>query len=214
MAWTNASLTTGIQNWMEYTASDFVANIPRIISNAENRIIRESNLRAFNFTATGTMTSGIDTITLPTSLVSIRELRLPTTAGVLEQRHETWLREYWPFASNQAEPKYYGLVDAVSLRLAPVPNTGYTYNLSFKAHPTGLAGSTDGTWLTNHADEVVLYACCYEAALYMRQFGIGDDTSARAQVDVWEARYKTALQALRLEHEGQGYREERDTGDR
>ena len=214
MAWTNAALTTAIQNWMEFTASDFVAAIPDIILLAERRIYRDTNLRTFNYTATGTLTSGTDTVTLPTGLISVREMRLPTTGTVLEQRHETWLREYWPFSSNQAEPQYYGLVDAVSLRIAPVPDGTYTYNINYKGHPSGLAGSTDGTWISTHANDLLLYASLIEAAHFMKQFGMGDDTSARAQIDVWETKYQNALIAFRREHEGQAYTEERETGDK
>lgn len=214
MPWSLSALASALTQWTENSSTDFTAVVSDIVRLAETRIVRETNLPAFNVTVTGTFSSGTNTITLPTDVSSFRQIRLTTISGPghLLQRHEAFLDEYWPNTSNTAEPKYYAFKDVTTLKVAPNPDSGYTYNISYKSHPTKLSGASDGTWLSNHADDVLLYACIVESLMYQKNYLRAD--ISKQEIDYWEERYQRALADFRKEYEGQGYTAEYRVGDR
>ena len=55
---TYAELKSLIQNYLENTESTFVTDLPQIIQQAENRILRTVRLPVFRKNVGGTMTSG------------------------------------------------------------------------------------------------------------------------------------------------------------
>lgn len=188
---THANLRSAIQTYMENTASDFVADLDNIIQTAEERIQRELDLDFYIQTVTGTLGSSTEILTKPTDLETVRSFYVFTTAGRmvgLQRKHESFCREYWATPTLDAFPRYYADVDEASFLIAPTPDQAYTYNLNYKAQATGIATSTAGTWLSQHAPDVLLFACLAEAARYMKQ---PPDVIA-----VWEAKYKEAAAAL------------------
>ena len=212
MAWTNASLTTALQRFTENTSTDFINSIPDLIRLAETRVFRETNLRIYNNTATGTLTSGTNTVTLPTDLSYMRSFTLATlSSSPLLEKHETFLKEYWPQASNTDEPIYFTFVDRTTAKVAPTPDSPYTYNINYRAQPTGLANSTDGTWLSIHGDDVLLYACIVEAHKFLKHMGT---PGKKGDIDYWEESYQRSLLQFRDQHEGRTYSQEYRIGEK
>lgn len=212
MAWTFDSLSSAILAWNETNSTDFVANVSNFIRLAETRIYRDTNLRITVNSVTGSLTSGVQEYALPTTFISTVELTLPTVgAGALEMRHQTWLKEAYKTA-NQAQPKYFGLVTN-NFMVAPTPNTTYSYVLSYKAHPEFLGTSTNGTWVSRNAEDLLLKACMVEATKFNKHMN-PIEAQGPSETGAWERDYLIALDRFRVEHEGKGYTEERDRGDK
>lgn len=196
MAWTYASLTSAIKTWMENTSTDFSQSVDSIILLGEQRINRDVALRVFQFTASGSTTTAI-TLAFPTNLQTVRSVRVTDPNGreqLLLEKHESYLNEFWPDISQTGTPKYWAVANA-NLRLAPTPTTGVSYKIEYTANSTGLAGATDGTWISTHLPDLLLYACLAEASLYEKESGQEGDAA------VWEQRYQNALVGVKLAHE-------------
>lgn len=213
MAITYDALTTFIQRQTGNTASDFIASIPNFIRNAEQRIIRETNLPVYHYEATGTFSAGTATYALPTDVRTISSLRLTTVAGPghLLMKHESFIEEYWPRTSLTTDPQYYALHGVASIKVAPTPGATLEYRLNYTAHPTYLSSDSDSTWLSAHAEEVLVAGTMVEAYQAMKHFGQdGSDTG----VTYWEKAYARAIQSFKNERQGAGLRSEYKIGDR
>ena len=66
MSWTFTTLKTAIQDYTQNTESTFVTNLPTLIVQAENRIIKSTQLPNFRKNVTGSLTSGNSYLTAPT----------------------------------------------------------------------------------------------------------------------------------------------------
>ena len=67
---TYAELKSLIQNYLENTESTFVTDLPQIIQQAENRILRTVKLPVFRKNVSGTLTSGNEYLATPTDFLS------------------------------------------------------------------------------------------------------------------------------------------------
>ena len=66
MAYTFTTLKTAIQDYTQNTETTFVTNLPTLIVQAENRIIKSVELPNFRKNVTGTLTSGNPYLSTPT----------------------------------------------------------------------------------------------------------------------------------------------------
>ena len=66
MSWTFTTLKSAIQDYTENTEATFVADLPTIIVQAENRIVKSVELPAFRKNVTGNLTANNSYLTTPT----------------------------------------------------------------------------------------------------------------------------------------------------
>ena len=66
MRWTFTTLKSAIQDYTQNTESTFVSNLPTLIVQAENRIIKSVELPNFRKNVTGTLTSTNPYLSAPT----------------------------------------------------------------------------------------------------------------------------------------------------
>ncbi len=65
MSWTFTTLKTAIQDYTQNTESTFVTNLPTLIVQAENRIVKSVELPNFRKNVTGSLTSGNQYLSTP-----------------------------------------------------------------------------------------------------------------------------------------------------
>jgi hypothetical protein len=198
---TYAELVAKIQVWWESDETAFLAEIDTFIEHGELRIYRSVDLdtaKKGNASA-GVITQGIDVITLPPDVVTIRYVHLVDSGGfvlfpILEQKDLSFLRDYAPDNSVEGVPKYYAWFDDDTLILAPTPDattaTG-TFNVQYTYRPTQLSGSQTTTWLSLNVPDLLFYSCMLDAL-----------TFEKAEADTiadYTAKYQQALQAVLLE---------------
>ena len=180
MSWTNATLTTAIQDYMESTESSLVTNIPNFIKATEEKILKSVQLDLFRKNVTGSATApaaGVPNsyLTMPAGFLSPFSLALVDSSGnynYLLQKHVSFIRDYTPSSLTSGTPKYYAEFDSTSFIIAPAPSTNFTFELHYFYRPDSLTttSGTETTWLSTNAVNAMLYGCLSEACMYLKNY--------------------------------------------
>jgi hypothetical protein len=132
MAFTFTTLKTAIQDYMETSESTFVTNLPVIITQAENRILKSVQLPDFRKNVTGTTTSGNEYLSTPSDFLAVYSIAIDNSGyEFLIQKDVNFIREAYPSSSTTGIPKYYGLFDSNTFILGPTPNANLTSELHY-----------------------------------------------------------------------------------
>ena len=198
MSWTFTTLKTAIQDYTQNTESTFVTNLPIIIVQAENRIIKSVELPNFRQNVTGTLTSGNPYLSTPSDYLypfSLAVLDSSNNYDYLLNKDVSFIREAYPTASTTGSPKFYAQFDDDTFIVAPSPDANLTVELHYFYIPQSITVASSGeSWLGTNATEALLYASLVEAYTFMK----GEpDIMAN-----YEKRFQEALQKLTLLSDG------------
>ena len=195
MSWTFTTLKSAIQDYTQNTETSFVNNLTNIVVQAENRIIKSTQLPNFRKNVTGSLTSGNSYLTAPTDYLypySLAVIDTDSNYNYLLNKDVNFIREAFPASATTGVPKYYAQFDNDSFILGPTPNRNFTVELHYFYVPQSITASSDGTsWLGTNAPEPLLYASLVEAYTYMK--GEPDVLA------VYETRFKEGLSRLTLQ---------------
>lgn len=210
-----SELLTNVRNYTEVT-SDVLTNavINVFITNVENKIAREIDLDEQRRYATTTCTANnafLDVSGPEAGFRFARSLQLVGSDGTrtyLEQRDQTFMDEYAPKRSETTgtgQPKYWANWDYETIMLAPTPNQVYTIEMAYIEEPQQLdtSNASSTTWISNNAPEVLLYGVLAESFSYLKN---------PQDMQVYDAKYTQALQALATEQMGRNRRDEYSDG--
>ena len=219
MAYTLANLKSDIRNYTE--VSDTVLNdsiLDTIIKNAENGILRAVPTDQNAHYATSTLIVDNRYVTIPDDLRSINYIQLKDTAGnqfFLEQRDPSFMAEYYatPGSSAVDIPKYYGNWDEDFWVVAPTPNQTYAITLAYNrepfsitntTQPTAAPAATNGTYLSNKYQDLLLYASLINTFGYLK--------GPQDMIQYYQGLYENALTTYATEQIGYRRREEYQDG--
>jgi len=183
MAYTLDNLRTDIRNYTEVSSnvlSDSV--LERIIVNAENKITRAIDTDQNVFYATSNLIVGNRYVTIPDDLRAIRYVQLTDQEGnqyYVEQRDTSFIAEYYSTPDTNAVdiPKYYANWDETFWVVAPTPDKTYAITLAYDKEPISITNTTlpaaapaatNGTYLSNKYQDLLLYACLVNAYGYLK----------------------------------------------
>ena len=218
MAYTLTNLRDDIRNYTEVSStvlSDSV--LDTIIKNSENKIYREVDSDQDRFYATSNAIVGNRYITIPADLRFIRYVQFKDAAGnqfYLEQRDTSFMAEYYSDPSTQSVdiPKYYANWDEEFWVVAPTPDKTYEITLAYNKQPESItdttstpAPATNGTYLSNKYQDLLLYACLVNAYGYLK--GPAD------MLQYYQSQYKEAIESYAIEQIGQRRRDEYQDGE-
>ena len=175
MSWTNATLTTAIQDYLDSSESSLVTNIPNFIQATEEKILKSVQLDLFRKNVTGNATASNTYLPMPTDFLSPFSLALIDSSGnynYLLLKHVSFIRDYTPSATTSGTSKYYAEFDETTFILAPAPSTNFEFELHYFYRPTSLTATsgTDTTWLSTNAINAMLYGCLSEACMYLKNY--------------------------------------------
>ena len=221
MAYTLANLQTDIRNYTEVDDTVFSDSVlDPIIKNAENRIYREADSDDNRFYATSTLVSGNRYVTIPSDLRIIRYVQLkdtnvtPNAQSFLEKKDASYMATFYDTPDTASGiPKYYANWDANFWVVAPTPNANYEITLAYvkqpfsitdTTQPTGAAAATNGTYISNKYQDLLLYACLVKAYGYLK--GPVD------MLQYYSQAYQKALQSYAIEQQGRRRRDEYQDG--
>jgi len=219
MAYTLANLQTDIRNYTEVGDNVFTADILKpIIINAENKIYREVDADTDRFYAESSCISGNRYVTIPSDLRFIRYVQLTDSNGnqfYLEQRDTSFMAEYYttPGTSAVDIPKYYGNWDEEFWVVAPTPDKTYAITLAYNkepesitntTQPTTAPAATNGTYLSNKYQDLLLYACLVNAYGYLK--------GPQDMIQYYNQAYEKALMSYAIEQQGRRRRDEYQDG--
>ena len=212
MAYTLANLQDDIRNYTEVDSSvlsDSILN--SIIKNAENTIYREADSDDNRFYATSNLQTGNRYVTIPSDLRFIRYAQLTDSSGnqvFLEKKDTSYMAAYYDTPGTQSGlPKYYANWDANYWVVAPTPDSTYLITLAYVKQPdsiTASPGSTQGTYLSNKYQDLLLYASLVEAYGYLK--GPAD------MLQYYMQSYQRAIQSYAIEQQGRRRRDEWQDG--
>ena len=212
MAYTLTNLQDDIRNYTEVD-SNVLSNtiLSTIIKNAENKIYREVDSDDNRFYATSNLQAGNRYVTIPSDLRFIRYAQLTDSSGnqvFLEKRDTSFMAEYYNTpGTSSGLPKYYGNWDANFWVVAPTPDSTYLITLAYTKQPASITaspGSTQGTYVSNKYQDLLLYACLVEAYGYLK--GPAD------MLQYYSQAYQQAIQSYSIEQQGRRRRDEYEDG--
>ena len=197
MAWTFTTLKNALQDYLETTETTFVSNLPVIITQAEDRILKSIQIPDFKKNSTGNTTSGTPYLTCPSDFLAPYSLAVDNSGyEFLLYKDVNFIREAYPDSTTTGIPKYYSLFDADSFILAPTPNANLTAELHYFYKPESITAASSGTsWLGDNAESTLLYGCLVEAYTFLK--GEPD------LLQLYATRYEDAL--AKLKGLGEGY---------
>ena len=198
MSWTFTTLKTAIQDYTQNTESTFVTNLPTVIKQAEDRIVKSVELPNFRKNVTGTFTNGNQYLATPSDYLypfSLAVLDSSNNYSYLISTDVSFIREAYPSASSTGTPKHYAQFDDTTFIVGPSPSSALDVELHYYYIPQSITASSDGTsWLGTNSPELLLYASLIEAYTFMK----GEpDIMAN-----YEKRFQEALQRLTLLSDG------------
>ena len=217
MAYTLTNLENDIRNYTEVDSTAFSSAILNpIIKNAENKIYREVDSDEERHYATSNAIIGNRYVTIPADLRFIRYVQLTNTQGdqfYLEQRDTSFMAEYYATPSTQAVgiPRYYGNWDTEFWVIAPTPDKTYEITLAYNKEPLSItdttstpAPATNGTYLSNKYQDLLLYACLVNAYGYLK--------GPQDMIQYYNQAYEKALMSYAIEQQGRRRRDEYQDG--
>ena len=167
---TYAILKTDIVDWLDNSTTELSGQLDTLINNAEDRLIDEVSEDAFFSKATGTLTSGTETIAKPTTERGIRYFQITSGSAYvqLERRELSFVKEFYSGTSATDTPKYFADYDAANFILAAKPDSNYAYEIGFVAQLARLSSSNTTNFFTDNAYNLLLYACLVEGSVYVK----------------------------------------------
>lgn len=197
---TLATLTADVQAWTTYDSTDFVAQIPTFIRNTETRVFMFVQLPWDNRAVTGSFTAGNGYLQLPDDFLACASLAiiLPATGEYvyLLPKDVSYIREVYPYPLVTGAPTAYSIFTAdendTTILVGPTPDVAYNCQLNYFYQPASLVDQPDGTWLSTHDYQTLLYGVLSEAANYLKKTA-GIDSMG----DTYEQRFLVGLQGLK-----------------
>lgn len=192
---TYTTLVSDIIGYCERSSDTvFVAQVPRIIMVAENRIASECKGLGYVQYVTSQMTQGNPVLQKPTRWRESASFRLmiagATKPYFLKSRLIDYCKAYWPDPTQLLIPKYYADYGFERFFLAPTPDLSYNFELAYYERPMPLDDTNLVNWTTQYAPQLLLYACLWEANMFLKN---------TQKCQEWQALYNQAKSDLELE---------------
>ena len=219
MAYTLANLQNDIRSYTEVGDTVLTdAILETIIKNSENSILRAAPTDQNAHYATSSMVAGNRYVTIPDDLRSINYAQLTDAAGnqtFLEQRDPSFMAEFYstPNTGSVGIPKYYGNWDESFWLIAPTPDKNYSITLAYNKEPesitnttlpTAAPAATNGTYLSNKYQDVLLYGCLVNTYGYLK--------GPQDMLQYYQGQYQNALTTYATEQIGYRRRDEYEDG--
>ena len=201
MSYTQATLKTAIQDYLETDESTFVSELDNIIKNAEERIFKSVQMPDQRKNVQGNTTTDNRFLSTPSDFLAPFSLAVidSNQYSYLELKHNSFIKEYAPDATTRGKPKYFAIFDSNTFELAPVPDQDYTVEFHYLYRPASItSGATSTTtYLSTESPDLLLYACLCEGAMFLKM-----DPS------IYEAKYQESLARMKNLSEGRDQRDE------
>lgn len=189
-----ATLSATISSYLQNYETDFVANIPTFVKQAEQRIYNTVQFSALSKTAALTATIGDQYIDAPTDFLAPYSFAVIDGSGTysfLLNKDVSFIREAYPKVADTGLPKHYSIYGPLTstpseLRfiVGPTPDAAYVAELRYFFYPESIVTAST-TWLGDNFDTVLLYGCLVEAYTFLK--------GEAELVALYDGKYKEAL---------------------
>ena len=195
---TYAELQTAIKDYLQNTETNFVTDLPTIIKQAEERILKMIRLPVFRKNVQGSLTDGNQYLATPSDFMDSFSVATisSNTYNYLIRTDVSFIREAYPTTTTKAAPKHYALFDDDTFIVGPTPDADYTAELHYFYRPASITAGADSgtTWLSTNATNALLYGCLLEGYTYMK--------GEAEMMNLYNQRYQDSLGRLKVLGEG------------
>ena len=208
MAYTYSTFVTALATALvvDETDSDFVALLPTIIDDAEQRIYRELDLVSASVVVNGATVPNDHYIALPQSsghivvvdtiniiISGARTRLLATTKDVIDY--------LWPLdvpTTPYTPPMLFYRLDDTRCYIGPVPNAVYVAEITGTIRPLPLTSSNGATFLTTYLSDLFFAAAmCSAAGTLLKNYGaLAEDPQSAMS---WETQYQVRMSSAKSE---------------
>lgn len=215
MSLTYSTFVTSLAGMWPISPADtnYVAALPNIIDDAEQRVYRELDLlTTIVRDSTGTLTANSRNFTFPQHFVVSEAVNVYTPVSTTTNRYQLvptsreFLDAVWPneaAASTPSVPQYYAMITDQTIIVGPPPDAAYTVEVIGTVRPAPLSASNTTTYLTTYLPDVFLAASLVFSYGYMKDFGaVTDDPNAPGS---WEAHYQKLIASANTEENRKKY---------
>jgi hypothetical protein len=199
-----AALSAAIQDYTQNYETEFVANIPVFVKQAEQRIYNTVQFPSLRKNVTGSTSTNNKYLACPGDFLAAYSMAVVTgvTGGnintgsyeYLLNKDVNFIRQAYPTPNDSGVPKYYALFgptvsgttisDELSFILGPTPDGVYYVELHYYYLPESIVTAST-SWLGDNFDSVLLYGSLVEAYTFMK--GEAD------MMALYDGKYKEAL---------------------
>jgi hypothetical protein len=179
-----SELSSAIQAYTENTESNFVAEIPVFVKQAEQRIYNSVQFPSIRKNVTGITTVNNKYLSCPADFLAVYSMAVITdvtgsnlntgTYEYLLNKDVNFIRQAYPVPNDTGVPRYYALFGPqstnaaeLSFMLGPTPDAAYNVELHYYFYPESIV-TAGTTWLGDNFDSVLLYGSLVEAYTYMK----------------------------------------------
>lgn len=174
-----AQLSAALIAYTENQSSEFAAQIPTFVQQAEQRIYNAVQLANLRKNVTGNATTNNKYLQCPSDFLSTYSLAVIDGSGnytYLQNKDVNFIRQVYPSPTATGLPKYYAIFgpqsgdeDELTFILGPTPNANYGVELHYYYYPESITVAANGrTWLGDNFDSALFYGALIEAYTYMK----------------------------------------------
>ena len=186
------SLVTDIQQYLERTDAQTIAQIPRFVMLAEQVIASQIKFLGNLTVNTSNMVASQPVIDKPARWHKTVSMNV-TVSGkrypVLLRKYE-YLREYAPTPTATSLPKFYADYDYTHWLVAPTPTAAYDYEVLYYERVQPLDSTNQTNWFTIYAPQALLYGSLLQAMPYLKN----DE-----RMGMWQQQYDLIISTLKSE---------------
>ena len=209
MAYTYTTLTVALASAFATAPadSDFIADLPAIIDQAEQQCYRELGLLATVVQVQGALTADTRYYTLPTSaghFLEVSQLNILDGSGnrtVPAAMARPALEAFYSkeaAAAASSMPQVFARVDDTTLMLGPPPGTSWTVEVAGTIRPEPLSSTNATTFLSQYLSDLFVSACMVAGTgILLRNWGAQADDPKQALS--WKADYEERLASAKSE---------------
>lgn len=197
MAFTYAQLVSAIQGYLQVDENGIsTTDMNTIIQQAEQRIYYDVQIPVLKKNVTGNLSSGNRYLSTPADYLATYSIAVNNngTYEYLLPKEVAFLREAYPSTATTGVPRYYAIFDNDTLLIGPPPNSNFQVELHYFYEPESIVTDTGGTWLSENAENTLLYGCLFEAYTYLK--------GEQDLISLYAGKYKESLTALKNIGEG------------
>jgi hypothetical protein len=168
-ALTYDSLITDLQSYLERDDENLVAQLPRFVMMAENKMATKCRGLGYLRLVNGAMQAGSPILMKPARWRETASLwyMLAGKPQYIKLRGYDFCRIYNGDAGTSA-PEYYADYGYERYFLAGTPDQNYAFELMYFERPEPLSTTNQTNWTTQYAPQLILFASLVEAAIWLK----------------------------------------------
>lgn len=166
---------------------EVVAQIPRLINNAERAIATQLKILGMIEVVTSDLVAGTSVYVKPDRWRETVSMMAGSPRSQLFARSYEYCRASWPDETARDVPEFYADYGYEHWLIAPTPVATIPWEITYYQLPPLLDSTNETNWLTDHAPNVLLYRALLEGTPFLKN----DE-----RIPVWEGFYKDEISKL------------------